>query len=230
MEAKMDFLDILASTLHDMKNSLGILFNTLEESIEQCREKECSSYGGFFTLQYEIKRLNHSMIRLLSLYKKEKSQFTINVDYYPVDEIIDDIVIQNKPLLSSKGIEIETECPEGLFWTFDRVLVSGVLENVLNNSFRYAKDKVRISADKEGEYLLLRIEDNGRGYPECMLVDDKGELSYKRTIDFDTGSTGLGLYFSMLVAKSHTNENREGYISILNGGALGGGAFTIYIP
>lgn len=230
MEAKMDFLDILASTLHDMKNSLGILFNTLEESIEQCREKECSSYGGFFTLQYEIKRLNHSMIRLLSLYKKEKSQFTINVDYYPVDEIIDDIVIQNKPLLSSKGIKIETDCPEGLFWTFDRGLVSGVLDNVLNNSFRYTKDKVRISADKEGEYLLLRIEDNGSGYPECMLVDDKGELSYKRTIDFDTGSTGLGLYFSMLVAKSHTNENREGYISILNGGALGGGAFTIYIP
>jgi len=230
MEDKMDFLDILASTLHDVKNSLGILFNTLEESIEQCREKECSLYGGFFTLQYEIKRLNHNMIRLLSLYKKEKSQFTINVDYYPVDEIIDDIVIQNKPLLSSKGIEIETDCPEGLFWTFDRSLVSGVLDNVLNNSFRYTKDKVRISANKEGEYLLLRIEDNGRGYPECMLVDDKEELSYKRTIDFDSGSTGLGLYFSMLVAKSHMNENREGYISILNGGALGGGAFTIYIP
>ncbi len=230
MEAKIDFLDILASSLHDMKNSLGILFNTLEESIEQCKEKECSSYGRFFTLQYEIKRLNHSMIRLLSLYKKEKSQFAINVDYHPVDEIIDDIVIQNKPLLSSKGIEIETYCPEGLFWTFDRGLVSGVLENVLNNSYRYTKDKVRVSADKEDEYLLLRIEDNGRGYPECMLVDDKEELSYKRTIDFDTGSTGLGLYFSMLVAKSHTNENREGYISILNGGALGGGAFTIYIP
>ena len=230
MEDKMDFLDILASTLHDMKNSLGILFNTLEESVEQCREKECSLYGGFFALHYEIKRLNHNMIRLLSFYKKEKSEFTINVDYYPVDEIIDDIIIQNKPLLSSKGIEIETDCPEGLFWTFDRSLVSGVLDNVLNNSFRYTKDKVRISANKEGEYLLLRIEDNGRGYPECMLVDDKEELSYKRTIDFETGSTGLGLYFSMLVARSHTNENRKGYISILNGGALGGGVFTIYIP
>ena len=84
-----------------MKNSLGILFHTLEESIEQCKEKECSSYGRFFTLQYQIKRLNHSMIRLLSLYKKEKSQFAINVDYHPVDEIIDDIVIQNKPSSSS---------------------------------------------------------------------------------------------------------------------------------
>jgi hypothetical protein len=63
-----------------------------------------------------------------------------------------------------------------------------------------------------------------------MYVIDKEESSYKRTIDINTGSTGLGLYFSMLVAKSHTNKDREGYISIVNGGSLGGGVFTIYIP
>jgi two-component system, OmpR family, sensor histidine kinase SenX3 len=230
MAAKIDFLDILASTLHDMKNSLGMLFNTLEEVIEQCKERDCSLSGGFYTLHYEIKRLNNSMIRLLSLYKAERSQFMINIDYYPVDEFIEDIVLQNEHVLSSNGIEIETDCAEGFFWAFDRSLISGVLDNVLNNAFRYAKDKVRISANSEGGYLLLKIEDNGSGYPECMLIDDKEGSSYKRTINFDTGSTGLGLYFSMLVAKSHTNKDREGYISILNGGALGGGAFTIYIP
>lgn len=230
MDAKIDFLDILATTLHDMKNSLGMLFNTLEEVIEQCKERDCSLSGGFYTLHYEIKRLNNSMIRLLSLYKAERSQFMINIDYYPVDEFIEDIVLQNEPVLSSKGIEIETDCAEGLFWAFDRSLISGVLDNVLNNAFRYAKDKVRISANREGGYLLLKIEDNGPGYPECMLADDKEGSSYKRTVNFDTGSTGLGLYFSMLVAKSHTNKDREGYLSILNGGALGGGVFTIYIP
>lgn len=230
MDVKMDFLDIFASTLHDMKNSLGMLFNTLEENIEQCKEKECSLFEGFYTLQYEIKRLNHSMIRLLSLYKAERSQFMINIDYYSVDEFIDDIVLQNEHLLSSRGIEIETDCPEGLFWAFDRGLLSGVLENVLNNAFRYTRDKVKISADKEDGRLFFRIEDNGPGYSEYMLVDDKEKSSYKKTIDFGTGSTGLGLYFSMLVAKSHTNADREGYISIINGGAFGGGVFSIYIP
>ena len=230
MDVKMDFPDILASTLHDMKNSLGMLFNTLEETIEGCKEKECSICEGFYGLQYEIKRLNHSMIRLLSLYKAERSQFMINIDYYSVDEFIEDIVLQNGPLLSSKGIEIETDCPEGLFWAFDRSLMSGVLDNVLNNAFRYTKDKVRISADKEDGYLFFRLEDNGPGYSESMLINDKKESSCKKTIDFGTGSTGLGLYFSVLVAKSHTNGDREGYISIVNGGALGGGVFSIYVP
>jgi K+-sensing histidine kinase KdpD len=230
MDDKMDFLDILASTLHDTKNSLGMLFNTLEEIIEQCKEQDCSLYEGFYMFQYEIKRLNYSLIRLLSLYKAERSQFMINIDYYSVCEFIEDTVLQAEHLLSSKGIKIETECPEGLFWAFDHSLISGVLDNVLNNAFRYAKNKVKISAVKEGEYLLLKIEDNGPGYPESMRFTNNKGSSYKRTVDINTGSTGLGLYFSMLVAKSHTKKDREGYISIVNGGSLGGGVFTIYIP
>jgi len=230
MGDKMDFLDILASTLHDTKNSLGMLFNTLEEIIEQCKERDCPGYQGFYMFQYEIKRLNYSLIRLLSLYKVERSQFMINIDYHSVSEFIEDTVLQAEPLLNSKGISIETSCPEWLFWAFDQSMVSGVLDNVLNNAFRYAKDKVKISATKEGEYLSLKIEDNGPGYPESMHITDKKKSAYKRSVDINTGSTGLGLYFSMLVAKSHTKNDREGYISIVNGGSLGGGVFTIYIP
>jgi hypothetical protein len=74
------------------------------------------------------------------------------------------------------------------------------------------------------------VEDNGQGYPECMLISDQEGLLHKKTIDFNTGSTGLGLYFSILVAKSHENNEKKGYISIVNGGALGGGVFTIFIP
>ncbi len=230
MNAKIDFPDIIASTLHDMKNSLGMLFNTLEEIIEQCKEQSCPSCEGFYMLQYEIKRLNHNMIRLLSLYKAERSQFTINVDFYSVSESIEDVILQSGHILSSKGIEIETDCPEELFWAFDRSLISVVLDNVLNNAFRYAKDKVRISAGEENGYMLIKIEDDGPGYPEFMLVGEQDELSYKKTIDFDAGSTGLGLYFSMLIAKSHVNNDREGYISIVNGSPLGGGVFTIHLP
>jgi signal transduction histidine kinase len=109
-------------------------------------------------------------------------------------------------------------------------MISGVLDNVLNNAFRYTKDRVRISAGERDGYLFLRIEDNGPGYSESMLVQESDESPRKKTVDFETGSTGLGLYFSILVAKSHTHEDREGYISIVNGGAFGGGVFSFYIP
>ena len=229
MNSKMDFLDILASTLHDTKNSLGVLFNTLEEVIEECKLQDCARHQRFYVLQYEIKRLNSSLIRLLSLYKADRSQFVVNVDFYSVCEFLEDVSLQHQPLLASKGIDIEVDCSEDLFWAFDRGLISGVLDNVLNNAFNYAKDKVRISASQD-DGLILRVEDNGRGYPDHMVLDGEHGGTEMQPVNFDSGSTGLGLYFSLLVAEAHVHDNRSGRISVTNGGALGGGVFSIYLP
>lgn len=228
MNDSMDFLDILASTLHDTKNSLGMISNTLAEIIEQQQGDSLSR--EFSVVQYEIKRLNHNQMRLLALYKAEKSQFAINSDYHSVSECIEDVVLQNEPIFSAKSIESEMDCSEILFWAFDRGLISGILDSVLNNVFRYTKDKVRVSAHVEDKYLVLQVEDNGPGYPESMLMNGREGTLQKKTIDFKTGSMGLGLYFAQLVAKSHKDKGREGYIAIGNGGALGGGVFTLYIP
>jgi two-component system, OmpR family, sensor histidine kinase SenX3 len=231
MDVQFDFSDILASTLHDTKNSLGMLFSTLEEMIGQCREQPCELYHKLYMLQYEAKRLNHSLIRLLTLYKANKSQLLLNIDYYSVSDFIDDIILQNEPILISKSISIERDCPDNIFKAFDRGLVAGVLDNILNNAFRYTNDKIRICAREESDYLALSIEDNGSGYPEHMLICGGQETGSSRTrVDFGTGSTGLGLYFSLLVAGSHRNRDKQGYISIVNGGNYGGGIFTIFLP
>ncbi|MET0044445.1 MAG: sensor histidine kinase, partial [Candidatus Thiodiazotropha sp. 6PLUC3] len=62
----MNFSDILASLIHDMKNSLGMVINTLDELAEEEKNHENPK---FLTLQHESKRLNNNLIALLSLYK-----------------------------------------------------------------------------------------------------------------------------------------------------------------
>lgn len=230
MTDKMDFSDILASTLHDTKNSLGLLFNNLEDIIADCRERKCPSHVEFYKLQYEIKRLNHNLIRLLSLYKAEKSQLAINIDYHSIRDILEDMSMQHESLLAARGIEIETECDQALFWALDRNLIAGVLDNIINNSFRYTQEKVKISAFVENGYLVIRIEDDGAGYPPSMLFNESNNPEFKKEIDFQTGSTGLGIYFSVMVSAMHKNKEKNGYISIANGGTLKGGVFSIYIP
>jgi two-component system, OmpR family, sensor histidine kinase SenX3 len=224
----IEFFDILASTLHDTKNSLGMISNTLAEIIAQ--QPGDSLAREFSVVQYEIKRLNHNQMRLLSLYKAEKSLFTIDSDYHLVGDCIEDIVMQNEPIFNAKSIDCEIDCSEELFWTFDRNLVGGILDSILNNVFRYTKDKVRVSARDEGGYLKLGVEDNGPGYPESMFMNGRDGEVQKRAVNFKTGSMGLGFYFAQLVAKSHKNMDREGYIVIANGGSLGGGVFTLCIP
>ena len=230
MENKMSFADVLASTLHDTKNSLGVLFNNIDDIITSCREQNCTRHSEFYVLQYEIQRLNNSLIRLLSLYKAEKSQLTANIDYHALGDVLEEVAITHQILLNSRGIQLLTECEDSLSWTFDRNLIEGVLDNILNNAFRYAQSTVKISAFTENGYLVLQIEDDGRGYPPAMLINEEKQPEFKKEIDFKTGSTGLGLYFSMMIAAMHVNNDKKGFISIVNGGIMGGGIFSIYLP
>lgn len=230
MNTKMDFSDILASTLHDTKNSLGLLYNKLEDIIVDCHKKQCSSYVEFYKLQYEIKRLNHSLIRLLSLYKAGKSQLAMNVDYHSIHDILEDVITQHELMLNSGGIKIAADCDPSLFWALDRNLISGVLDNIINNSFRYALKQVHISSFEENGYLVIRIEDDGAGYPPSMLLNENNRPGFKREIDFQTGSTGLGIYFASMVSVLHQNNGKNGYISITNGGQFTGGVFSICLP
>lgn len=229
-EESIDFQSFLASVAHDMKNSLGIVLNSLDEvinSCEQCITEPCTSRNNLLQVNYEAIRVNHNLIQLLTLYKMENDQFGMNIAHYNVDDILDENILQNKPLLDYKGIEALTECDDALTWFFDRDLLSGVINNVLNNSFRYAKDKIKIKAEEKDGWLVLSIEDNGEGYPEDILqkgTQTSGEVNFK------TGSTGLGLYFASLVAKAHRNKGREGFITLSNGGEYGGGCFTINLP
>ena len=75
--------------------------------------------------------------------------------------------------------------------------------------------------------LRFRIEDDGPGYPEKML----GELSERPMgVDFVSGSTGLGLYFSVQVAALHQREDRNGRVVLSNSSRLGGGCFELILP
>lgn len=229
-QEELTFSDVLASTMHDTKNSLGMLYNTLEEMIGRCQERRCDAQHEFYLLQYEIKRLNNILIRLLTLYKAKKNQLLINLDLHRVRDCLEESIVHNAPLLNSRGIEIDLDCSDDLFWVFDYSLVMGVIDNIMNNTYRYTRDKVHISAVEEDAFLVIRVEDNGPGYPQQLLRQANSDRDNGKPVSFDTGSTGLGLYFSCLVAKSHNNGEKRGYYLTENGGSLGGGSFSLYIP
>ena len=226
-EKTIDFEASLASTTHDMKNSLSMMLNVIDEIVDNCGPDNCSSHKQLLQMQYEAKRVNNNLVQLLTLYKMDKNQLSINISLYPVSELLGETILQNRTLLDYKGIEIFSECPDDLSWFFDRDLISGVINNVLNNAFRYAKDKITLRASEKDGCLVISIEDNGEGYPDSMI--ESGNQTSKG-VSFKTGSTGLGLYFASVIAMVHKNKGREGSIALSNGGEYGGGCFTITLP
>ncbi|OOZ38724.1 hypothetical protein BOW53_14465 [Solemya pervernicosa gill symbiont] len=226
-EPKLDFSAVLMSSVHDIKNSLGMVLNSLDETAALEPDEDSPLTEQLKRLRYETKRVNNDLVQLLSLYKANNNNFSANRDYLDVDDFFDELQIEYRPLLTYNKIELTTECQAGLSWFFDRGLLAGVINNVLNNEVLYGRDQVVLSAAEEDGQLVVRIDDNGPGYPQQMLSRSEARMG---ETDMISGSTGLGLYFSMLVANAHQNGERKGTIKISNGGSLGGGCFAIYLP
>jgi len=225
-EQEQNFYAILASTIHDIKNSLGMVINDLEEFGEDDGTGHCHcTPERAAQLQYEAKRVNDNLIQLLTLYRAENAGYSATVAEVAVAEFLEEIYLLNAPMLEYKGLALELVCEPDLYWYLDRDLVAGVLNNLIHNATRYTRDRIRLSAEEiEGE-LRLCVEDDGEGYPEEML---SGAMS--AGISFGGGHTGLGLHFCRLVAHMHENRGREGHIALDNGGEWGGGRFCIFLP
>jgi two-component system sensor histidine kinase SenX3 len=229
IEEAMDLTTLLASTIHDIKNTIGQLNNTLGEMVAECNLRGCETSSRLNSLRYETNRMNGSLMQLLTLYKMNKSTISLNISNHNVFDFLEENILANAPLLDSKGITVELECAEDLVWFFDRELLSGVVNNILNNAYNYANDRMKVSACIENALLAIRIEDNGKGYPDSITsVPPPQEPN--RPVNFHSGSTGLGLYFAAVIAVMHKNKDKEGSIAISNGSTLGGGCFTIYLP
>ncbi len=223
---ELNFSMILASSVHDMKNSLSMLLGTLDQFGGECGNT-CPAADKVNQLRYEGQRLNGNLVQLLSLYKIEHQQYSANIEEHDLGDFLQECVDTHEPMLAPRGIAIEAICNVDSVGYFDREMVSGVINNVVNNAYKYSKDRIRLSAAASDGYVVISVEDNGHGYPPGMVRTggvDAGPTNFK------SGSTSLGLYFASLIAHMHTNKGKHGYIRCANEGLDGGGKFSIYLP
>lgn len=225
-QPRLDFSTILASSVHDMKNSISMMLATLDELAQECG-RTCASTNKMNHLRYQGQRLNGDLVQMLSIYKIENHQYAANIDEHRLEDFLAECVDTHEPLLRPRGIAIESMCDPELTGFFDREMVAGVINNVVNNAYKYSKDRIRIEATAQDGYIVISIADNGRGYPASMLHE--GGADDKPT-NFRTGSTSLGLYFASLIADLHVNRGRRGFVRMTNSGIDGGGRFSLYIP
>lgn len=223
----LEFSTILASSAHDMKNSLAILLTSLSEISNRCHSPDCPSKDLLIRAQQEGERVSRDLVQLLTLYRIEQSSYFVNLSEIVLSEFLDDIVAEYQSGLASHNIDLQVENEATDSGYFDEELISGIINTVISNAHRYTKDSILLQAYNEGSYLVLSIKDNGPGYPDALLQSDS---QMQEGINFGTGSTGLGLYFASRVAALHKNKGKLGYIRISNNGINGGGCFSIYLP
>jgi signal transduction histidine kinase len=227
-----DLFLFLASTAHDMKNSISVLSGTLEHLLAGASPQTEAAYPQMAHMLYQTKRLNDNLMQLLALYKQVgKPEYPFDVQPLEMGQLVEQVVAIERVLLKSRGIGLELDYDPRLIWHLDEDLVVGVLSHAINNAIHYTCDTVRLAIREIDGWLELRVEDNGPGYPPALLK--AGAIATRGLaggVNFLTNSAGLGLYFSSEVAKMHRHRGRSGGLRLDNGGAYGGGCFILRLP
>ncbi|MDR9753437.1 HAMP domain-containing sensor histidine kinase [Pseudomonas sp. SZMC_28357] len=223
----LDFSTVIASTVHDMKNSLAMLMQAQAQWLARLPEPErLTPEQG--VIDFEFAHLNTMLVQLLGLYKLGVNQLPMQPDYHELDDFIEAQLACHQEVFSSRGIvatyEVDPLSPLGFF---DRELVASVLANSINNAIRHARHALLISVHDHGGQTVLTINDDGAGYPAQMI---ERQDEYVQGINQSSGSTGLGLYFAGRIAELHQRNGVRGHTRIANGGPLGGGLFSLYLP
>lgn len=223
----IDFATVLASSVHDMKNSLCMLLQSLETLQREETDLQPASREELARIHYETNRLNSNLLQLLALYRLEKDQLPLQIDQHCVADLFEDIVLANELFTEQKSIAITVKVDPNLLAYYDADLLGNLLNDIFVNAVRYCHSQVMLVASTSEQGLLLEIHDDGPGYPNVMLHEADTLMSQ---LKLSTRRTGLGLFFASLIAKAHRNQGKTGEIRLKNGGFLGGAVFSVLLP
>ncbi|MGR9090576.1 MAG: sensor histidine kinase [Gammaproteobacteria bacterium] len=225
MEAPLDFVETLANCIHDIKNSAGVVISAADAIALHSDQAVVDPH--LTSLQTEARQINHNLMHLLGLYKLERSGCGISRDVVDCDDLILELQAHNDPLLAARGISFAMPDAEPIEGYFDRELVIGILNSAINNAQRYARSTLCVAASINDGYTVLRVDDDGPGYPEEVVEarsDAFGKTNYRG------GSTGLGLFFARRIAAMHRHRDRIGHVTLSNEGPDGGASFRLWLP
>ena len=221
----LDITTLLASSIHDIKNSLNILLADVDGISDLLNPDDAAHQSALLSLNATTKRLNNELTQLLILYRIKTNTYKTSSVFMNVSEFLEDKQREYKVFLESTNIELKTDCTPELHWNFDPMLITSAINNALNNAQRYAKTQIILSAKKQEDMLCIQVQDDGEGFPEQILQGDM-----KSGLDLTQGSTGVGIYFCHEIASGHCKDNKCGELKMTNEGPDGGASINLLLP
>ena len=223
----IDFSSVLAAAVHDMKNSLFLLIQSIENLAGELAPENSKAREQVANVHYEASRLNTNLVQILSLYRAELDNLPITVDECFISDLLEDVVGSNRLYIEQKAISVNINVDQELSWYLDCELIYLLINDVLVNALRYGTSQILLTASQHDSYLSIKVEDDGEGYPPSMLQKSHEDLA---DFQLSQGRTGLGLFFARLIATAHSQDDMRGEILLSNGGTLGGSVFEVKIP
>ncbi len=224
----LDMNTVMASTVHDVKNSLGLIGSELESFMQTVQGDDPEVAEKLQRVLLETNRINSGLSHMLGVYRIENDLLHPALEEVLVLDVLEDAASRYGSAIENSSIRIDVECEsDDMTWVLDPTLVDHILTNIMTNAIRYSHGWIGLKAFVENGQLCIAIDDNGDGYPDGLLhcLEPDASLRVK------TSSTGLGIYFANRIAQLHHNPQTQayGHIELINN-PEGGARFALWLP
>jgi signal transduction histidine kinase len=203
-EERDSFLRFLVMAVHDLKASLvavqsyfhvmlgglaGELSSKQKQMLERCNLR--------------IEELTGLIYNILDIPRIESGGIMDNTELFCIEEDIRGCVYDFRNLAQERGVEIETEIPEGLEKIYGvRPFIRRLITNIVGNGIEYATDgKVVIKVKDGADFGTVEVTDNGIGIPPAELP-----MIFKEFFRGSNGTfkgTGMGLAIARRIVEAH---------------------------
>lgn len=184
---------------------------SLKESLHICIE-ESDRIADFFNAFLEIAQANSGSLDL-------------KMEDVKIRELVDTVVDLYSHVADEKNINISVDISDNLIVKLDRVKMTLVLSNLVDNAIKYSENgsEVVIAANQNGEKITLNVVDTGIGI-EPSEIDKIWEKLYRSNNSGSVKGYGLGLSYAKAIVNAHNGDINV--YSEINSGST----FSIVLP
>jgi two-component system sensor histidine kinase KdpD len=218
---------LLAAIAHDHRTPLATILGAgsslLEQSEKLAPEQRARLAAAIVDEATQLARLTDNTLQLARL---DTPGLSLRLDWESIEELVGTVVrrVRQRDAMREVRIAIEPALP---LVRCDAVLLVQLLDNLVDNAFKYGGGEVGLRAFRRGDRLVLAVDDRGSGVPaewRVRIFEVFQRAPAIQTAAAPPRGAGVGLAVCRAIARAHGGELS------LHDRAGGGSSFELSLP
>lgn len=194
-QANVSKKELVAELSHDMKTPIATIKATCEVlKVKACKSENESEKRDILEKAEIIEQKSDMIDQLIGNMFHATLEELNNLKVESVEEPSTHILAMFDELQYYENIRVKNQVPECLIY-MDELRFKQVIDNIINNSFKYAGTQIDVSFQEQAEGIVLEIRDYGEGVSEedLPLITEK---YFRGSNGKGKSGAGLGLFLA----------------------------------
>ena len=170
-EADQRKTEFLATLAHELRNPLAPL-NTALSILTMKPHSPEAARPHYEMMQRQVRHMVRLIDDLMEVSRITRGKIELKMDVVALDRVIEDAIELSRPALEFGAHRLHVSLNDD-DWRVrgDRVRLTQVFSNILNNAAKYTPrgGRIQIEARRDGDNACVTVSDNGVGVPAEML-------------------------------------------------------------